>query len=77
MNGEVSKLFLYKVQIVGKRKCRQRKAVSEFTSERDEGIKMLAHSCLGDIYRIRMNWNRERCAGRKGWRFAVCKFRRQ
>ena len=56
----------------------QRKRVPEFTSVRDEKLKILANSCISKMDRIGMRKSRKPCAvmPSEGWRHAVSKFRR-
>ena len=58
---------------------RQRKRVPEFTSVRDERVKILINSCIRKMDRIRMRRSRKSCAARprEGGRHAVSKFRRE
>ncbi len=44
-----------KIQVVGRRKYRERKAVPEFTSNRDERLKVLVHSCIRSLDSIRVS----------------------
>ncbi len=57
-----------RVQVVGRRKYRQRTIVPEFTSERDEGVKMLLNSCLRDLDGIGMSLVGKASAAREGGR---------
>ena len=59
-------------------KNRQRKRVPEFTSVRDERVKILVNSYIRKMDRIRMRRSRKYCAARprEGGRHAVIKFRR-
>ncbi len=43
------------LQVIGRRKYRQRKAVPEVTSERDEGMMILVDSCIRGLDRIRVS----------------------
>ena len=58
---------------------RQRKRVPEFTSVRDERVKILINSCIRKMDRIRMRRSRKSCAARprEGGRHTVSKFRRE
>ena len=63
--------------MVGRWKNRQRKRVPEFTSVRDERMKILVNSCIRKMDRIGMR-SRKSCAvnPREGGRHPVSKFRR-
>ena len=50
------------VQVVGRWKYRIRQRVPEFTSERDERMKMLVNSCISEVDRIGMRESRKSCA---------------
>ena len=54
-----------------------KKRVPEFTSVRDERVKILANSCIRKIKRIRIRKSRKSFVARprEGWRNAVSKFR--
>lgn len=43
---------LERIQVVGRRKCRQIKAVPVFSSERDGGVKIMVKSDIKDLNRI-------------------------
>ena len=55
----------------------KRKRVPEFTSVKDERVKILVNFCIRKVDKIRMR-SRKSCAARprEGWRHAVSKFRR-
>ena len=67
---------LESVQVVGRRKYRRRESVPEFTSEGNEGMKILV--CVRGLDSIRVKESRQSCAAcpHEGWRHAVRKFRR-
>ena len=64
--------------VIGRLKNRQKKRVPEFTSVRDERMKILINSCIRKMDRIGMRRSRKSCAARpwKGRRHVVSKFRR-
>ena len=48
--GKMSRYFaLERSQVVGKWENRDRKRVPEFTSERDERVKILVNSCISKV----------------------------
>ncbi len=66
------------IQVVVRRKYRGRKGVPEFTSDREESIKVLVHSCIRGLDSIRVSLWRKTCKARP-WeegRHAVSKSRR-
>ena len=65
-------------EVVGRGKYRIRKRVPEFTSRREERMKMLVNSCISEVDRIGMRKSRKSCAAwpREGGRHAVSKFKR-
>ena len=50
--------------LVGRWKYRIRERVPEFTSERDERMKMLVNSYISEVDRIGMRSSRKSCAAR-------------
>ncbi len=40
---------LERAEVIGRRKYRQREIVIEFTSKRDEGVKMMVNSSIRDL----------------------------
>lgn len=46
-----------RVQVEGKGKYRQRKAVQVLTSKRNERVKMLLNSCIRGLNRKGMGWS--------------------
>ena len=67
-----------RVRVIGRWKNRQRKRVPEFTSVKDERMKILVNSCIRKVDRIGMRRSRKPCAARlrERWRHVVTKFRR-
>ena len=59
-------------------KNRQRKRVPEFTSVRDERVKILVNSYIRKMDSIGMRRSRKPCAARprERWKHAISKFRR-
>ena len=58
-------MFSFKiVQVVGWWKYRIRQTLPEFTSERDERMKMLVSSRINEVDRIGMRESRKSCAAR-------------
>ena len=59
-------------------KNKRKKRVPEFTSVRDEKMKIVANSCIRKMDSKGMRRSKKPCEARpqKGWRLAVSKFRR-
>ena len=77
---KMSRYFaLERSQVVGKWENRDRKRVPEFTSERDEGVKILVNSCISEVDRIGMRVRGKTCAAgpREGGRQAGSQFMRR
>merc|ERR1712035_185319 len=64
MDFEVKKKNDFFFEVVGRWKYRFRKSVPEFTSERDEGMKMLVNSCIRELDRKGVRVSRKSGAAR-------------
>ncbi len=69
---------LEKVRVVGRRKYRQRKAVPEFTSNRNERLEILVNFCIRNLDSKGGELERKSCAAMpmEMWRHSLSKIKR-